>query len=57
MEQTVETSIRAIKLGARFVLHATDAGFLQRAIQNEMSQLRKAAGKESGVAKNTVEIV
>lgn len=56
-QQTVETSIRAIKLGARFVLHATDAGFLQRAIQNEMSQLRKAAGKESGVAKNTVEIV
>ena len=56
-QQTVDTSARAIKLGSRFVLHATDAGMLQRAVAVELNDLRKVAGKTAGKLKNTVDVV
>ncbi|MEM7252233.1 MAG: aldolase/citrate lyase family protein [Pseudomonadota bacterium] len=56
-QQTVDTSTTAIKLGARFVLHSSDARMLQRIAQEEMNALRKAAGKAGTRAKDTVETV
>ena len=56
-QQTIETSSKAIKLGARFVLHSTDERLLQRIIQNEMNMLRKVAGATTTAAKDTVETV
>jgi hypothetical protein len=43
-QQTIATSNRAIKFGARFVLHSSDGRMLQRILQHEMSALHKAAG-------------
>ena len=56
-QQTIDTSTKAIKLGARFVLHSTDGRMLQRIIQNEMNALRKVAGAAASAAKDTVETV
>jgi 4-hydroxy-2-oxoheptanedioate aldolase len=56
-QQTIETSSKAIDLGARFVLHATDGRMLQRAIQAEMNALRKVAGAKGAKTKDTVETV
>ena len=56
-QQTIETSSKAIKLGARFVLHSTDGRMLQRVIQNEMNTLRKVAGATAAAAKDTVDTV
>ncbi len=56
-QQTIETSTKAIKLGARFVLHSTDGRMLQRIIQQEMNQLRKVAGATAKSTKDTVETV
>jgi 2-keto-3-deoxy-L-rhamnonate aldolase RhmA len=56
-QQDIPTSTKALKLGARFVLHSTDAGMLQRAIQTEMNQLRKLAGAASAKTRNTVDTV
>lgn len=43
-QQNLPTSIKAIDLGARFVLHSTDAGLLQRVLKAELNALREAAG-------------
>lgn len=56
-QQTIETSIRAIDFGARFVLHSTDGRMLQRIIQQEMNALREAAGGATKRAVDTVETV
>lgn len=56
-QQTLETSSKAIQLGARFVLHSSDGRMLQRIIQNEMNALRQAAGAKATAAKDTVETV
>ena len=56
-QQTIETSSKAIKLGARFVLHSTDGRMLQRVIQNEMNTLREIAGATAEEANDTVETV
>ena len=56
-QQTIETSSKAIKLGARFVLHSTDGRMMQRIIQQEMNELRKAAGAVAKRAVDTVETV
>ena len=56
-QQTIETSCKAIELGARFVLHSTDGRMLQRVIQNELNTLRKAAGATTAAAKDTIETV
>ncbi len=52
-QQTIDTSVKAIKLGARFVLHATDGRMMQRAMQTEMNALRKAAGATGAKTKDT----
>ncbi len=54
-QQTIETSTKAIELGARFVLHSSDGRMLQRIIQEDMNALRKAAGAAARAAKDTVE--
>ena len=56
-QQTIATSTKAIKLGARFVLHSSDGRMLQRIIQDEMNALRKAAGAATAAEKDTVETV
>ena len=56
-QQTIATSTKAIKLGARFVLHSSDGRMLQRIMQEEMNALRKAAGAKTSAQKDTVETV
>ncbi|MCH2523333.1 MAG: aldolase/citrate lyase family protein [Dehalococcoidia bacterium] len=47
-QQTIETSIKAIELGARFILHSSDSRFMQSAMQEQMSQLRSKVSTISG---------
>lgn len=47
-QQTVDTSTTAIELGARFVLHSTDARFMQIAMQEHMAELRQVARRVTG---------
>ena len=54
-QQTIDTSTRAIQLGARFVLHSSDGRMLQRIIQDDMNALRKAAGSTVAAIRDTVE--
>jgi 2-keto-3-deoxy-L-rhamnonate aldolase RhmA len=61
-QQTVEDSKRLIELGARFVLHSSDAGLLLRAMQRDFADLRQAAiaagrDKASAKLKNTLDVV
>ena len=48
--QTVEDSLAAIGLGARFVLHSTDGRFMQVAMQEQFRELREAAAERGDVA-------
>ena len=48
--QTVEDSLAAIGLGARFVLHSTDGRFMQVAMQDQFRELREAAAERGDVA-------
>ena len=61
-QQTIETSAKAIELGARFIMHSSDAGILLRGTQDEFAQLRKITSKKYGVldeveAKDTLDVV
>ena len=56
-QQNIETSSKAIALGARFVLHSSDGRMLQRIMQQEMNALRKAAGAATKRAVDTVATV
>ncbi|NQW20693.1 MAG: hypothetical protein HQ477_08225 [Chloroflexi bacterium] len=61
-QQTISTSAKAIELGARFIMHSSDAGILLRATQNEFAELREIAGKKHGgieavEAKDTLDVV
>ncbi|MCH8909318.1 MAG: hypothetical protein IH867_01105 [Chloroflexi bacterium] len=61
-QQTIPTSTTAIELGARFILHSSDAGLLLRSIQTEFAQLREIAGKKYGEvaaveAEDTLEVI
>ena len=61
-QQTIPTSATAIELGARFILHSSDAGLLLRSIQTEFAQLREIAGKKYGdvaavEAEDTLEVI
>ena len=61
-QQTLDTSTTAIELGARFVLHSTDARFMQIAMQEHMAELRQVAQRVTGkgeavTAEDTVETV
>ena len=47
-QQTITTSQTAIELGARFILHSSDAGILLRGIQDEFTQLRDIAREKHG---------
>ncbi len=61
-QQTVDTSTTAIELGARFVLHSSDARFMQTAMQEQFGALREVASRVRGydrqaAAEDTVETV
>lgn len=58
-QQTLETSTTAIELGARFVMHSSDARLMQIAMQGHMATLRRAAGQVSAQsnAPDTIETV
>ena len=61
-QQTIPTSATAIELGARFILHSSDAGLLLRSIQTEFAQLREIAGKKyddvaAVEAEDTLEVI
>ena len=61
-QQTIPTSATAIELGARFILHSSDAGLLLRSIQTEFAQLREIAGKKYAdvaavEAEDTLEVI
>ena len=61
-QQTIETSAKAIELGARFIMHSSDAGILLRGTQEEFAELRKVTSKKYGVvdeveAEDTLDVV
>tara|TARA_Y100001970_G_scaffold68675_4_gene87517 strand:+ start:13545 stop:14378 length:834 start_codon:yes stop_codon:yes gene_type:complete len=47
-QQTIEASKVAINLGARFILHSSDAGILLRGIQNEFAELKNSVNEKYG---------
>ena len=59
--QTVEDSLAAIELGARFVLHSSDGRFMQTAMQDQLRQLREGAADHGDVevatGRDTIETV
>ena len=61
-QQTIETSAKAIELGARFIMHSSDAGILLRGTRDEFAELRKITSKKYGVvdeveAEDTLDVV
>ena len=56
-QQNIQDSATAIELGARFVLHSTDTGILQRAIKTEMNRLREISGVDVLSSKDGVAVV
>ena len=61
-QQTFETSAKVIELGARFIMHSSDAGILLRGTQEEFAELRKITSKKYGVvdevqAEDTLDVV
>ncbi|MDP6821941.1 MAG: aldolase/citrate lyase family protein [Dehalococcoidia bacterium] len=56
-QQTIDTSATAIKLGARFIMHSSDARLMQTAMQDHMNQLREIAGATKAAAGDHVETV
>ena len=61
-QQTIETSAKAIELGARFIMHSSDSGILLRGTQEEFAELRKITSKKYGVvdeveAEDTLDVV
>ena len=47
-QQSIETSTKAIELGARFVLHSSEVGILLKGIQADFAQLREIASAKFG---------
>lgn len=47
-QQTPDTSATAIELGARFVMHSSDARLMQVAMQEQLRELRQVAIRVSG---------
>ncbi|MBT4126845.1 MAG: hypothetical protein HOE43_10665 [Chloroflexi bacterium] len=56
-QQTIKASTTAIELGARFIMHSSDAGILLRGTQDEFAQLRQIAGGDSVAAEDTLDVV
>ena len=54
-QQTIDASTMAINLGARFIMHASDAKILLRGTQDEFKKLRSVAGVSEVAAKDTVD--
>ncbi len=53
-QQTMEASKKAIELGARFVLHSSDVGFLLKGVQQDFAELRAFAGERFGGVEQVV---
>jgi 2-keto-3-deoxy-L-rhamnonate aldolase RhmA len=49
-QQTMETSKKAIELGARWILHSTDASFIRNGVNSDFAALREIASKKWEVA-------
>lgn len=47
-EQTIDTSVKAIELGARFVMYSSDGRLMQIAMREQFKQLREAAVRLHG---------
>ena len=57
-QQTIDTSKTAIELGARFVMHSSDARLMQDAMRKDFAELRSAAGAASAEqSEDTIETV
>ncbi len=61
-QQTIPTSTTAIELGARFIMHSSDAGLLLRGVQEEFAQLRQVVKDKYGdvasvEAEDTLDVV
>jgi hypothetical protein len=62
-QQTLDSSTTAIELGARFVMHSSDARLMQIAMQAHLAELRAVAARVSGrsatseAARDTIETV
>ena len=61
-QQSIETSAKAIELGARFVLHSSDVGILLKGVQTDFAQLREIASEKFGAveareAEDTLETI
>jgi 4-hydroxy-2-oxoheptanedioate aldolase len=62
-QQTLDSSTTAIELGARFVMHSSDARLMQIAMQEHLAELRAVAARVSGrsatseAARDTIETV
>ncbi|MBM3956948.1 MAG: hypothetical protein FJ313_02710 [Gemmatimonadetes bacterium] len=56
-QSTMESSIRAIELGARFVMHSSDVRLMVAAMQEQFAELRKVAGARAVSARDTAETV
>jgi len=56
-QSTMESSIRAIELGARFVMHSSDVRLMVAAMQDQFTELRKVAGAQATEARDTAETV
>ncbi len=56
-QSTMESSIRAIELGARFVMHSSDVRLMVAAMQEQFAELRKVAGTQTIEARDTAETV
>ena len=56
-QQTRGSSTVEIDLGARFIMHSSDARLMQFAMQDHMNQLREAAGAAKAAAEDRVETV
>ena len=52
-QQTLGTSTTAIELGARFVMHSSDARLMQIAMQEQMAELRSVAARVAGTSSET----
>ena len=61
-QQTIDTSAKAIELGARCIMHSSDSGILLRGTQEEFAELSKITSKKYGIvdeveAEDTLDVV
>jgi 4-hydroxy-2-oxoheptanedioate aldolase len=56
-QSTMDSSTRAIELGARFIMHSNDVRLMVAAMQDHFAKLREIAGASGVEAKDTAETV